>query len=104
MAENGLHRLTSPPPFRDGEISANAAAGLTERIAAGEAHLGLGWLDGGHRGGPGGRDGVLGDRGDGRRGGDEQSEDATDDLDGVGGGDTDETQELVPGGTPVVVN
>jgi len=95
----------------DGEISADAAASLTERIEAGEMPLGigLGWLDGGpgRMGGIGGSDGP----GDGRghRGGpmgDGDDDDPsgtgseTDDADAVGGGDT---ERLEPAGTPVAV-
>ena len=87
-----------------GEISADEAAALTERIASGDVPLRLGWLGGDHgrdgAGGPGGFDGRGGPGGelDGR--GDRDTDD--DDLaDGVGGGTT---EEAGPAGTPVSVN
>lgn len=96
----------------DGEISADAAAALTERIEAGEMplHFGPGWIDGGpgRMGGIGGSDGP----GDGRahRGGPmgdvddgpSRTESETDDIDAdaVGGGDA---EQLEPAGTPVAV-
>ncbi len=92
----------------DGEISADAAAELTERITAGDVPFGLGWLGDGHsgRGGMGGFDGPgdRGTRGDRMPGTDDQddtTDDTTSDEEAVGGG---ATEELDPAGTPVAVN
>ncbi len=87
-----------------GEISADDAAALTERIAAGDVPLRLGWLGGDHgRGGDGDFGGPGGARGghDGRGGQSGDADNDDDALDGVGGGTTDEAD---PAGTPVSVN
>ena len=70
-----------------GEISADEAAALTERIAAGDIPFRLGWLDGNHdRGGP------CGDL------------DTSDDDDGSAGGvGCATTDEADPAGTPVTL-
>ena len=88
-----------------GEISADEAAALTERITAGDVPLRLGWLGGDHgRGGPGGTgdfDGHGGPGGDRSAASDRGDNDDPDDsLDGVGGGTTDGAN---PAGTPVSV-
>lgn len=85
-----------------GEISADEAADLTERITAGDVPLRLGWHGGGHsRGGPGGPGGFDGDGRGGPRGDRDGADEQDDSLDGVGGGTTDEAD---PAGTPVSVN
>ena len=81
-----------------GEISADRAAALTERITSGDIPIRLGWLGGDHgRVGP--DDGRGGPRGGPR--GDRDGNDDDDSTDGVGGGTTDEAD---PAGTPVPVN
>ncbi len=82
-----------------GEILADQAAALTERITSGDIPFRLGWLGGDHGrvgpGGPGDFDGRGGPRGD------RDGDDDDDSTDGVGGGTTDEAD---PAGTPVSVN